>query len=74
MKREIEVLNCAESKLKHLINESALIINDGASRGGEEGLQKLERGLEEFAIATIKMQALQNVKNQLIKTEEKNED
>lgn len=74
MKREIEVLNCAESKLKCIINEAALIINDGASRGGEEGLEKLERGLEEFAIATIKMQALQNVKSQLTKTEEQNED
>lgn len=74
MKREIEVLNCAESKLKFIINEAALIINDGASRGGEEGLEKLERGLEEFAIATIKMQALQNVRSQLTKTEEQNED
>ncbi len=74
MKKEIEILNCVESKLKYLINESALIINDGASRGGEEGLKKLERGLEEFSIATIKMQALQKVKNQLINTETKDED
>jgi hypothetical protein len=74
MKKEIEVLNCVESKLTHLINQSALVINDGASKGGEEGLEKLERGLEEFSMATIKMQALQNVKSQLMKTEEKDED